>query len=108
MSNYRVLTDEQVAEAKRLREELGYTKKELAKEFDVPATTIWYNIYGRKRKTKKIYLYKRQSDSYRYTDIKGFVTIVEDLRTKGLTSAEIAQVFSIPVEEINLIWCKTL
>lgn len=87
---------------------MGFTKKELADKYDVSQTTIWYNIYGRKRKTKKIYLYKRQQESYRYLDIKGFVMVVEDLRQKGLTSGEIAQVFNIPVEEINLIWCKTL
>ncbi len=106
--NHRVLTPEQIEEAKRLRKELGYTKNKLAQEFDVSPTTIWYNIYGRKRKTKRVFLYRRQQESYKFVDIKGFVRVVEDLRTKGLTSGEIALVFSVPIEQINLIWCKTL
>ena len=108
MSNIRRLTDEQIEEAKKLREELGYTKKELADMYDVAQTTIWYNIYGRKRKTRKVYIYRREQQDYKFVDIKGFVMIVERLRQKGLTSGEIALVFSVPIEQINKIWCKTL
>ena len=108
MSNLRLLTEEQVIEAKRLRNSLGYTKLELAKKFEVAPTTIWYNIYGRKRRTKKIFIYKRTHQNYKFTNLKSFVIIVEKMRTEGLTSNEIANIFSVPLQEINLIWCKTL
>jgi hypothetical protein len=106
MSYNRLLTNEQILQAKELREKFGYTKKELAIEFNVAPTTIWYNIYGRKRKTKRIYNYKKAV--YKYVDINGFLIIVENLRKKGLTSAQVAQVFDVPIEQINKIWCKTL
>lgn len=108
MSNIRVLSDSQIVEAKKLIDELGYTKRRLAKMYDVAPTTLWYNIYGRKRKTRKIYVYRRQQQNFNFINIKGFVQIVESMRDEGLTSGEIAHVFNVPVAEINLIWCKTL
>lgn len=107
MSNNRLLTDNQIAEARTLREQYGYTKKELAQQYQVAETTIWYTLYGRKRKTKKIYK-RRPKPVYAYLDINGFLEVVKELRAKGLTSGQVAEVFDVPVEQINLIWCKTL
>lgn len=103
----RKLTDKQIQEARILRDKMGFTKNQLAREFDVAPTTIFYNLYGRKRKTNRIYK-PRVKPIYAYVDITGFLLIVEELRKKGLTSGQIAQVFDVPVEQINLIWCKTL
>jgi orotate phosphoribosyltransferase-like protein len=103
----RLLNNEQIQEARTLREQYGYTKKELAKQYNVAETTIWYLIYGRKRKTERKYL-KRPKPVYAYVDINGFLAIVKELRAKGLTSRQVAEVFEVPVEQINLIWCKSL
>jgi len=103
----RLLNNEQIQEARTLRERFGYTKKELARQYNVAETTIWYLIYGRKRKTNRVYK-KRPKPVYAYVDINGFLTIVKELRAKGLTSGQVAEVFEVPVEQINLIWCKTL
>lgn len=108
MSYHRVLTDEQILEAKTLREQLGYTKRQLAETFGVGSTTIWNNLYGRKRKTKKIYLYRRKHEDFNFTNIQGFVIIVENLRNEGMTSGDIADIFQVPLKEINQIWKKTL
>jgi predicted transcriptional regulator len=108
MSNYRLLTEEQVREAKQLRNSLGYTKMELAKRYEVSPTTIWYNIYGRKRRTKKLFIYKRTHQNYKFTNLKSFVIIVEKMRDEGINSNEIANIFNVPLQEINQIWCKTL
>lgn len=108
MSNIRVLTLEQIEEARSLRESMGLTKKELAERYSVGQTTIWYNIYGRKRKTRRIYIYKKAYLNYKFTNIHGFLVVVEKMREEGITSGEIALIFNVPIEEINLIWCKTL
>jgi orotate phosphoribosyltransferase-like protein len=103
----RILTDEQIEQAKDLRTNYGYTKRQLAEEYDVAETTIWYLIYGRKRKTNREYT-RRPKPVYAYVDIQGFISIVKELREKGLNSGQVAEVFDVPVEQINLIWCKTL
>lgn len=108
MSNIRILSPSQIQEAKQLREKLGYTKKELADRYNVAPTTIWYGIYGRKRKTKRIYVYRRQQNNFKFTNIQGFIEIVEKMREEGMTSGEIAFIFNVPLEEINLIWTKSL
>lgn len=41
----RLLTQEQIAEAKQLREKLGLTKRQLADLFNVGASTIWDNVF---------------------------------------------------------------
>ncbi len=41
--NHRVLTQEQIDEAKSLKEK-GYTNRQLARYFEVGKTTIWENI----------------------------------------------------------------
>lgn len=87
---------------------MGYSKRELANHFQVAETTIWYNIYGRKRRTRRVYLYKRQQKNFDFTDIKSFVDIVENMRKEGLSSGEVAHVFEVPLKQINLIWCKSL
>lgn len=103
----KLLSEEQIKEAIFLREEKGYTKKQLSLYYQIPETTIWYYIYGRKRKTKTKYN-RRPKPVYAYLDINGFLSVVKDLRSKGLTSGQVAEVFDVPVEQINLIWCKTL
>lgn len=42
----RVLTPEQIAEAKQLRKEFGYTKRSLAKYYNVSETAVWQNVYA--------------------------------------------------------------
>jgi len=103
----RLLNDNQIKEARTLREQYGYTKKELAEHYQVAQTTIWYTIYGRKKKTNRV-LKRRPKPVYAYLDINGFLSVVKELRDKGLTSGQVAEVFDVPVEQINLIWCKTL
>lgn len=51
----RVLSPEQIAEAKRLREHFGYTKRKLADYFEVGQTTIWENVFSTRRRTRRIY-----------------------------------------------------
>lgn len=107
MSNQKLLSEEQILEARNLSKQMGLSKYELARRYDVSPTTIFYSMYGRKRRTKKIYRYK-EKPVYVYLDINGFFLVVKELRKKGLTSGQIAMVFNVPVEQINLIWCKTL
>lgn len=107
MVQSRLLTENQIQEARILRQKHGYTKKELAQHYNVAETTIWYLIYGRERKTNRVYK-RRPKPVYAYLDINGFLAVVKELRAKGLTSGQVAEVFDVPVEQINLIWCKTL
>lgn len=47
----RLLTDDQIAEGKQLREE-GWTKDRLALKYNVAPTTIWQNIYATDKRHK--------------------------------------------------------
>ena len=46
----RRLTAQQIEEAQQLRKKYGYSKRELARHFEVGSTTIWENIF----KTRKV------------------------------------------------------
>ena len=46
----RVMTDEQIQEAKRLRVEHGYTKRKLAELYKVSGTTIFDNVLNKLRR----------------------------------------------------------
>ena len=50
----RILTDEQIKEAKELRRKHGYSKRQLAVIFKVPPTVIWENVFRTKKKVKNI------------------------------------------------------
>lgn len=50
----RRLTAEQIEEAIKLRKKYGYSKRELARHFEVGSTTIWENIFSKNRRIKKI------------------------------------------------------
>lgn len=58
----RVLTQEQIEEAKKLRLS-GKTKRELAKIFDVGETTIWENVFSNKKRFRIFYYLKKQPDT---------------------------------------------
>lgn len=47
----RVLSDEQVREAKRLKRD-GVSKRALAKMFGVGESTIWDNVYSQKKRVR--------------------------------------------------------
>lgn len=49
----KVLTPEQIVKAKRLRDELGYSKRRLAVYFRVGSTTIWKHVYSTQRRMQK-------------------------------------------------------
>lgn len=49
----RSLTDEQVAEGKRLRLQEGYSKSELAELFGVGMTTIWENVFATTKRIRQ-------------------------------------------------------
>lgn len=58
---HRILTQDQINEARTLREKFGLTKREIAGVFNVGATTIWDNIYsinGHKTRKEKRELHK--------------------------------------------------
>lgn len=104
MSNIRVLTQEQILEAKKLREEMGYTKRRLAEHFEVGGTTIWNYLYGRKP-----YIYIRpRVKIYTFIHIRTFVDIVVAMRNEGYTSNDISKQFNVPLKEVNRIWIKTI
>jgi hypothetical protein len=53
--NHRVLTPEQIEEAKRLKDQ-GYSKRKLAKIFEVGITTIYENCFATERRDRREYL----------------------------------------------------
>lgn len=64
MGAHKLLSQEQIDQARKLRE-AGYTKKQLAIVFEVGETTIWENIYPKERTRNrasyfKKYILKRQ------------------------------------------------
>jgi hypothetical protein len=64
--NHRVLTKEQVNEAKYLRAKMGFTKRKLAKYFkdqniEVGETTIWWNICATQPRPKQVNYYKQNN-----------------------------------------------
>lgn len=64
MRGSRILTDEQIKEAKELRES-GYTKKRLAVLYEVSETTIWEHVFAkeiRKRDRRKYFKFFRKKE----------------------------------------------
>lgn len=49
----KVLTPEQIEQAKHLRTALGYSKRRLAVYFSVGSTTIWKHVYSTRRHIRK-------------------------------------------------------
>jgi hypothetical protein len=54
--NHRVLTQEQIDEAKRLKEVKGFSKRKLAATFEVGPTTIYENVFTTKKRDRREYL----------------------------------------------------
>jgi len=97
---YRKLSDEQIKEAKELRNK-GYTKNQLAEMYEVSPTTIWDNVF---RKTKQIKIKRPKRVIYSYRKIKGVIMVVRQLRSEELTSIEVANQLDIPLVEVNYIY----
>ena len=58
----RLLTQQQIEEARQLRDKLGIGKRRLAELFNVSSTTIWENVYL----TSRIELVQRQKQKEIY------------------------------------------
>lgn len=59
----RVLTINQIKEAKQLRKQ-GYTKKKLAELYGIGETTIWENIFTN-RKRVRVFIYSKKTKPIR-------------------------------------------
>lgn len=105
----RILTDKEIDLARELREK-GYTKKQLADEFMVGETTIWYNIYGRRRKTdrvKRVYLYRNtKRPEFKFLQDNFSIAHIITLKRIGLTSSQVSSHLRIPLQEVNIIWSQ--
>lgn len=105
----RVLTDEQIALAKKLRKE-GFTKNKLAEYFNVGSTTIWQNVYTTREewnKSRKVYFLKRKINYVhkpKYRDIGLLVHLIGKMKQEEYTSNEVAIMFDIPLQEVNYIY----
>lgn len=99
--SHRVLTPEEIEEAKKLKEQEAYSKRKLARRFEVGETTIWENIYrkGTPPKRKRI---KKEHFSYR--KLKIVIYAIKYLRSKELNSKEVAQELEIPHLDVNFIY----
>ena len=61
--NYRVLTKEQVNEARRLKTQKGLSKRKIARYFEnqgveVGETTIWWNVFSKRKRPKQVNYYR--------------------------------------------------
>jgi DNA repair photolyase len=101
MSIVRVLTDEQIKEAQQLRLS-GFTKRRLAKYFDVSETTIWDNVF--KEYSKRCPKYKREKKKFKVIRYKIVVFVVKLRRDMGYNSMDVANELNLPLEEINNIY----
>ena len=90
------MTEKQIAEARQLRSEKGYTKRKLADYFSVGQTTIWDNVFCEK-KEQRIFLIPK---------ITTFVVVVGGLRQQGYNSKQVAEMFDAELEEINIIYAN--
>lgn len=103
MSIVRVLTDEQIQEAQQLRLS-GFTKRRLAKHFDVSETTIWDNVFkAYSRRSKR---FKRHKKTYKLARYKIVVFVIKLKRDMGFTSMEVASQLDLPLEEVNYIYAS--
>ena len=97
----RILTIEQIKEAKQLRKQ-GHTKRQLARLFEVAETTIWDNVFRSGKVIKR-----HQGDKpiiYSYKKIKGVIMVVNKFRSDDLTSLQVSEMLQIPIEEVNFIY----
>jgi DNA-directed RNA polymerase specialized sigma24 family protein len=98
MSCKRILSDEELAKARELRQE-GYTNRKIAEIFEVSKTTIWDNIYRTKPRAKRK---PSGVKIYRFRKINIVLMAVNKLRGMGYNSKEIAIVLQMPLNEVNV------
>lgn len=94
----KALTETQLQQAEDMFQK-GMTNREIARYFGVGKTTIWDNVYRRKKRMKVYNKY-----TYLYIPIKSVIIIVTQLRYQGLNSGQVAQELRIPLEEVNYIY----
>jgi len=94
----RVLTQEQIQEARRQQKE-GCTNRQIALYFGVGKTTIWDNIYQNRRRIplRRITL---------LSNIPSVIMIVTIMRKEGFTSMDVSEILSIPLIEVNKIYSR--
>lgn len=99
----RLLTQEQIQQARELREQ-GLSKRELAREFGVSSTTIWDNVFT----DVPSWLRKQQQNrSMRYVRLRCAVFAVQLLRIQGAENTQlVAHSLQMPLEEVNHIWAS--
>ena len=102
MSILRVLTDEQIKEAKGLRKQFGYTKKQLAEYFSVSQTAIWENVYSNEKNRRRYLLVKHRRPYLR--DIEFVVKLVQQFRNQEYTSGDISKLLEMELLEVNYIF----
>lgn len=96
----KVLTYREIREARELKK-VGYSKRELARIFEVGDTTIHNHVFKERRPFTRIYLPKRH-----FRSVPSVVEVVTALRHAGLNSLQIAEHLDLPLIEVNYIFGK--
>lgn len=103
---FKVLTPKQIERGKFLREQYGYTNRQLADYFNVPKTTIWDNIYAKRPPWKTRKRYQTAERQVTYRNMRYVVLVVTELKRQGHISKDIAHSFQIPLGEVNYIYAR--
>lgn len=121
MSRKKILTDDEIKEAKRLKEKENLSNREIAKIFEVGKTTIWDNIYKtkfRKREQKAYKKYQRceKCGILHNADIQVINENIGNIclgcvinRLKDMfTSQQIADALKVELKVINKHWYRVM
>ena len=94
----KILTDKELQEAQRLKEE-GITNRKIAELFEVGKTTIWDNVYRIGPAPKRKY---KNARIYRFRKITIVLTAINKMRADGYNSKQIADFLNMPLDEVNV------
>lgn len=100
----RVLSKEQIEEAKELREKEKWSNRKIARHFGVAKSTIWDNVFAGRRRTRRITPHVPREISYR--DLRCVIIVVVNMREREMNSLEIAEKYELPLEEVNAIFSR--
>ena len=97
----RILTPEEIAEAKALKER-GMSKRQLARHFEVGSTTIWDHVFGQRKR------YPKGEYQPTFRNLKSITLVIHYLKCDGMTSIQVSQRLNIPLNDVNYIWTKKI
>lgn len=95
----RVLSPEEIQEALLLKTQ-GYSKRALARKYNVGGTTIWENVFSTGKRERR-----HDTDPLpSYSTLRCVIFAVTLMRRQDYTSGEVAHSLQIPLLEVNRVY----